>query len=98
MFSTRKISVFKFFLITYIISISIPLIMSVTLHQKLLRVIDNYNEEKYQGILSQSQQTIDQYLEGINNIPEQIATNAQSVQFITADISVRIARTTILFL
>ena len=59
MFSTRKISVFKFFLITYIISISIPLIMSVTLHQKLLRVIDNYNEEKYQGILSQSSATID---------------------------------------
>lgn len=78
----KNISVFKFFIITYFIIMFIPVTTSVVLYSNLLSILDEYNEDKYCGALSQSQRIVDQYLEGISNIPAQILNNTESTAFL----------------
>lgn len=82
----HKLSVFKFYLITYLIIVLIPILSSVFLYTKLLHIIETDNQDKYQSLLVQSQQSISQYLNEINNIPKQILLNTSAYSFLTADV------------
>lgn len=87
--TTQKHSVFKTFLFTYIIIIFIPIITSVILYLSLLSIIDNYNEEKFDSMLAQSQQIMNQYLDSISNISHQILSNQEAIDFMSEDIFYR---------
>lgn len=84
--SNIKISTFKFFILTYLVIMLIPIITCGILYSNLLQTLNRNNEDKYYSALSQSQQIVNQYLEGISNIPAQILSNRESASFLTSDI------------
>ena len=64
----------------------IPISTCGILYTNLLSTLNRNNEEKYYSVLSQSQQIINQYLEGISNIPAQILSNTESASFLNSNI------------
>jgi len=84
--TSLKTSTFKFFILTYLVIMLIPIITCGILYMNLFQTINRNNEEKYHGALSQSQQIVNQYLEGISNIPVQILSNSDCASFLMSDI------------
>ena len=81
-----KLSTFKFFILTYLVIMLIPFLTCGMLYTSLLSALNRNNDESYYSALSQSQQVINQYLEGISNIPAQILSNAESSAFLNSNI------------
>lgn len=70
-------SVFKKYLISYCIAISIPLLLGIVLYFSLYTTVRNTVEDQYETSLLQAQHTIDQYFDEIDNITRQILLHPQ---------------------
>ena len=82
----HKMSVSKFFLISYITVAAIPILISFIVNSRMFGIINSYNNERYTGILSQAVQNSNLYLDGIQKIPQIIISNPISNKYLSYDI------------
>ena len=61
----RSKSVFRKYLTSYCIAISLPLLLGVTLYFTLYSTVRNTVEKQYENLLFQAQYTVNQYFEEI---------------------------------
>ena len=76
-------SVFKRFLLSYLIAVSIPLLLEIVLYVFLYGTVKNTYENQYKSSLTQAQQSIEQYFEEIDNVKQQILFNPQIQKYFT---------------
>ena len=73
----RSKSVFRKYLTSYCIAISLPLLLGVTLYFTLYSTVRNTVEKQYENLLFQAQYTVNQYFEEIDNVTRQILLHPQ---------------------
>ena len=82
----RNSSILKRFFVSYLIIVLIPFTAGVMSYFTLMDTIEDYNEQRFYGSLSQTQQIINQSFGEINNIERQILSNRHVVKFLSSNI------------
>ena len=79
-------SVFKGFLVTYLVIILVLSITCGITYWKLFQTIDNYESKNMDSLLEQSNKVLAQYMDEINNLPSQLLSNRAVSSFLSNDL------------
>lgn len=81
-----RVSVFKVFLITYMIIIFfLTLVYSFT-YIKLFDTIDTYEDKNLDSLLNQTCKTMSQYMDEIDSLPKQLMSNKSICRFLSENV------------
>ena len=79
-------SVFKGFLVTYLVIIFVFSITCSITYWKLFQTIDNYEGKNMDSLLEQSNKVLAQYMNEIDNLPSQLLSNQAVSKFLSNDL------------
>lgn len=82
----KRLSVFKFFILSYLIIIAILALICTVTYSRLFNAIDEYENKNLNSLLNQTNKILTQYMDEIDNVPKQLITNRSICNFLSENL------------